>query len=697
MVLGFKRGREASAGVGRHSGWHERRRADLVSLREGQGKAAWVMKRAAGELSVWFWDSNVGGKPVLVLDGIVDGMNVDGLTLSPSGKLLYFHVFSKLNGNPFHLITGVVPDKIYVWDGSKATLIGEGLAIGAVSEGGVVAATGNQVVEISPTGTTSTLFTVETSASDLSWSPDGTTLAFAYQRFNHAFLAFYVRGSMYLEFAPATIYTESTPAWSPDGTKVATLRKHDAYDLNGYTTATKYSVQVYDTITQSSKEIFRDWGIGYPMSFETATFPLTWIDNDVVIVPNESTGWVRVLGISVSNSTSFYLTPDGCESTDYVVEKGYIYVSHNCDDLNARGFSVVDPWNRKMTSIVKGTIGKVSGLGVPNGVAPLAGGAVLYLEATVDSPAHLQIIQPPYTQSTCFFSCDNTYSVPLVVPTMYKFRSLDDEFDIYFHAFVPPSSFKPPYPVIFQTHGGPADQTYPSFHPFIPFSRIYAELQYYANNGYYTISINYRGGTGQGKKFRDCEHCGDQGAVEYKDILGTFQFLQNLSFVDMSRVGITGLSYGGLNTLQALSRNSDLFKVGVSNAGVYNIIAAERYNGENVQYSYMPRMSDGIEGPDSSLLDPEWTTRVNQNIQRTYDSSPISYLKGLTSPLLLIHGDLDPTVSIKQTIALATTLEALGRPVETLILPGEVHSFALLSAYVQAAEAGFNFLDKYLE
>lgn len=73
-------------------------------------------------------------------------------------------------------------------------------------------------------------------------------------------------------------------------------------------------------------------------------------------------------------------------------------------------------------------------------------------------------------------------------------------------------------------------------------------------------------GVGYGKEFRDCTGCGRWGGAEYQDVLGGNKWLAAQSFVDPQKIGIHGLSYGGLNCLQALSRNSDVFAAGAANA-----------------------------------------------------------------------------------------------------------------------------------
>src|SRR6266705_13417 len=83
------------------------------------------------------------------------------------------------------------------------------------------------------------------------------------------------------------------------------------------------------------------------------------------------------------------------------------------------------------------------------------------------------------------------------------------------------------------------------------------------------MSINYRSGIGYGRSFRQPANTNARGNSEYQDVLAGAKYLQSRPDVDPSRVGIWGLSYGGLLTSQALARNSDMFIAGVDLAGVH--------------------------------------------------------------------------------------------------------------------------------
>jgi dipeptidyl aminopeptidase/acylaminoacyl peptidase len=188
----------------------------------------------------------------------------------------------------------------------------------------------------------------------------------------------------------------------------------------------------------------------------------------------------------------------------------------------------------------------------------------------------------------------------------------------------------------------------------------YAMNQYFASQGYVVLSVNYRSGIGYGRDFRTAPNVGRRGMAEYADVLAAAQYLLQRSDVDTARIGIWGLSYGGILTAQGLARNSDIFKAGVDLAGVH------------------------------SWGNPLDTAAV------TYKSSAISQIDRWTSPVLLIHGDDDRNVSFSQTVGLVQALRARNIPYELIVYPDDVHDSLLFSRWLTSFHATDDFLRRHL-
>jgi dipeptidyl aminopeptidase/acylaminoacyl peptidase len=188
----------------------------------------------------------------------------------------------------------------------------------------------------------------------------------------------------------------------------------------------------------------------------------------------------------------------------------------------------------------------------------------------------------------------------------------------------------------------------------------YAMNQYWASQGYVVMSVNYRSGIGYGKEFREAPGRGARGNTEYRDIIAAGRYLQTRDDVDPDRVGLWGLSYGGILTAQGLARNSDVFKAGVDIAGVH-------LWGESID-------------PGSV----------------SYQASAISEIERWTSPVLLIHGDDDRNVDFSQTVGLVQLLRAHDVPYELMVYPDDVHDSLLHHRWIEMFEASDDFLGRNL-
>lgn len=216
-------------------------------------------------------------------------------------------------------------------------------------------------------------------------------------------------------------------------------------------------------------------------------------------------------------------------------------------------------------------------------------------------------------------------------------------------------------PAIAFVHGGPVRQMILGYHYMEVYHLFYGVNQWLASQGYVVLSVNYRGGTGYGKSFRTAANTNRRGNSEYQDVFAAGKYLQARPDVDPKRVGIWGLSYGGLLTAQALARNSDVFVAGVDLAGVH-------LYGNN--------------------LDPE---------NLAYKSSAISEIANWKSPVFLIHGDDDRNVNFAQTVGLVSLLRAHNIPHEIMVQPDDTHETLLYRRWLPLWERMEAFLTRHLK
>jgi dipeptidyl aminopeptidase/acylaminoacyl peptidase len=189
----------------------------------------------------------------------------------------------------------------------------------------------------------------------------------------------------------------------------------------------------------------------------------------------------------------------------------------------------------------------------------------------------------------------------------------------------------------------------------------YAVNEWLASQGYIVMSVNYRTGIGYGKAFRTAANTGGRGNAEYRDVIAAGRYLAGRPDVDPSRVGIWGLSYGGVLTAQALARNSDVFAAGVDMAGVHL-----------------------------------WGSSLDTS-DVSYRSSVISAIDKWRSPVLIWHNDDDRNVEFSQTIGLVDLLRVRNVHYELIVNPDDTHETLLHRRWLETYAAMESFLDRFLK
>ncbi len=189
-----------------------------------------------------------------------------------------------------------------------------------------------------------------------------------------------------------------------------------------------------------------------------------------------------------------------------------------------------------------------------------------------------------------------------------------------------------------------------------------------ASLGFVVLSVNYRLGIGYGYDFHQAPNCGVKGASEYLDIKAAGQWLQKQSFVDATKIGVYGGSYGGYLTAMALAKDSKIFVAGVDIHGVHDWV---------VNSSILTRYTNKTEKPS----DYERATQI------AWLSSPVSAMNTWKSPVLIIHADDDRNVRFYQSTDLVNRLEEKGISYETLMVVDDTHHWMKWSNSVKVYNA----------
>ena len=211
------------------------------------------------------------------------------------------------------------------------------------------------------------------------------------------------------------------------------------------------------------------------------------------------------------------------------------------------------------------------------------------------------------------------------------------------------------YPVIFRIYGGPDSK---NVHNRWPVNSPSWDSQ----NGIITFTVDHRGSGHFGKRGLDYLHrC--LGKWEILDYIDAVKWLRTKAYVDETRMGITGGSYGGYMTCMALTKGADYWTHGVAGSSVtdwrlYDDIYTERY------------MDTPRDNPDGYI-----------------ESSALTYAKNLKGKLYMTHGDLDDNVHMQNSIYLISRLQDEGKSFQFMLYPGNRHGITGLKGMHSRMEA----------
>jgi dipeptidyl aminopeptidase/acylaminoacyl peptidase len=238
---------------------------------------------------------------------------------------------------------------------------------------------------------------------------------------------------------------------------------------------------------------------------------------------------------------------------------------------------------------------------------------------------------------------------------------------------VEPASIVPgvQYPLLVDVHGGPAYAHYPIFPA--KYDSYDAAL---AHQGYFIFKPNPRGSYGQGERFTRA-NVKDFGYGDLRDILAGLDTVERQAPIDRGRVGIYGWSYGGYMTMWALTQ-TDRFKAAVAGAGLSDWLS---YYGTN--------------DIDTWML-PYFGASVYDDPKVYERSSPMTFIKNVKAPTLIVGGDRDAEVPITQSYEYWNALRRHGVKTEFVVYPDEGHDFYRHEDQIDVMTRVVDWFDTYL-
>jgi len=243
--------------------------------------------------------------------------------------------------------------------------------------------------------------------------------------------------------------------------------------------------------------------------------------------------------------------------------------------------------------------------------------------------------------------------------------------------FIYPPHFDPEkkYPTLLYCQGGPQSMV-------SQFWSYRWNFQMMAANGYIIVAPNRRGLPGFGQEWNE-QISGDYGGQNMKDYLSAIDYASKEPFVDESRLGSVGASYGGFSVFWLAGNHEKRFKAFIAHDGMFNF-EAQYLETEEMWFV------------DWDLGGAFWD-RKNRIAQRSYANSPHKFVDKWDTPILVIHGEHDYRIAYTQGMSAFNAAILRGVPAEFLFFPDENHWVLSPQNGILWQRTFFNWLDRWLK
>jgi dipeptidyl aminopeptidase/acylaminoacyl peptidase len=454
-------------------------------------------------------------------------------------------------------------------------------------------------------------------------------------------------------------YDEESPAWSPDGRQIAFIRRHGEGDVDKmpnrdlFVIDARAGAQPRRLTTTTAEESGRPaWSpdgrqIAYLLGDELKYYAY---DQAKLTVISSTGGAPRVLTTTLDRPVSSAIwSSDGTSLFVTVVDDRAEYVGR----LAAAGGAV-----ERLTT----------GRRVDSNLSAGTGdGRFALLSSTATQLPEVHALEGGKLRKLTRHNDDWMKNVTL--GTTEDVTSTSRDGTLVNSLLVKPAGFDPSkkYPLLLRIHGGPNGQDEHSFS---------YEREIFAANGYLVLSVNYRGSNGRGNAFQKAIFA-DWGHLEVVDLLGAMDAIQKQPWVDSTRLGIGGWSYGGILTNYTIAQDTR-FKAAISGAGSSNQISM--YGSDMYIQQYEQELGPPWKNPDL------W-------VKISY---PFFKADRIKTPTLFLVGQNDFNVPLAGSEQMYQALRSLGIDTQLIIYPNQFHGITIPSYRVDRMQRYLDWYKKYL-
>jgi dipeptidyl aminopeptidase/acylaminoacyl peptidase len=479
----------------------------------------------------------------------------------------------------------------------------------------------------------------------------------------HTFIYLYDIATQKLERLTKGTWDESSPAWSPDGSRIAFLSNHsddpDRDPISQLFVVDARAGTMEKMLTQATNRGGRtrpEWSPdGKWIAFlegDERQYGAYSMEHLALVAADGSSAPARVKAVEALDRgvSAPRFSADGKSVSFLVADDRSVYPARVslAGGRVERALAppvVVSSWTgaREHTALLSGTDTK------PTEVYALDGDKLRQLTHQNDALINELEIAP--TEDVSFTSKDGTEVHGLLTkPVGYVVGRR--------------------VPLLLRIHGGPNGQDQHSFS---------VERQWFAANGYAVLAVNYRGSAGRGQKYSRAIFA-DWGHYEVEDLEAGVDHVITMGVADADRLGVGGWSYGAILTDYVIATDPR-FKAATSGAGTAFTVAFYGTDQYIIQYDYE--------------IGPPWNPKSWETYQKI--SYPFLHADRIKTPTLFLGGERDFNVPVQGSQQMYQALRSLGIDTQLVIYPNESHGIQRPSYIRDRYERYVTWYDKYLK